>query len=327
MPPSGPERLSALDLVEGLQLAHAVATLQDNGIFELLEQPVSAEKIAEVLRFDTDMLRGVLEYVAVRTTLIARKGKRFVATADYGRQARYLLDLYGLAFGGNAAQLGAILKNPKVAPGAVDRLRHARAFTQAGSKFDPMPSIVRQLELGHVLDLGCGPANMLADLAQNDPAFIGWGMERNPILCGEARNRLRKLGVAKRVKILEGDAVRIASSLPREVAKGVRTVTASQFVNELFGKGPGIAIRWLRALRRALPGRTLLIADYYGRLGTHDDAPRELLLHDYAQLISGQGVPPPDLDGWNVLYTEAGCRLAHVIEDNHTTLFVHVIVL
>jgi hypothetical protein len=129
------------------------------------------------------------------------------------------------------------------------------------------------------------------------------------------------------VRILPGDALSIAAALPREIAAEVRTVTASQFVNELFGRGPARAIRWLRALRRALPGRTLLVADYYGRLGTGHDAPRELLLHDYAQLISGQGVPPPDVDGWNAVYTAAGCRLAHALHDSRTTLFIHVIVL
>jgi hypothetical protein len=51
------------------------------------------------------------------------------------------------------------------------------------------------------------------------------------------------------------------------------------------------------------------------------------LLHDYAQLISGQGVPPAGLDEWKAIYSEAGCRLAHVIEDRATPLFVHIVLL
>lgn len=314
---------SALDLVEGLQLARAVLTLHDLGILEALKRPATAEKLAPAFKLDPMMLRGVLEYVAARTNLVQRKGERFVATPGYGPQARYLLDLYGFAFGSNAAQLPELLRKPKLAPDAVDRVRHARAFAHAGPQTSAMPSILRQLELNHVLDLGCGPATMLADLAQHDPAFTGWGLERNPEMCKAARRNVPK----KQVKIIEGDAMRIRQSLPREIASRVRGVVASQFMNELFGRGPALAIRWLRSLRSMLPNRVLLIADYYGRLGTGYDAPRELLLHDYAQLISGQGVPPPDLDGWNAIYEAAGCRLAHVLEDNHTTLFVHVVVL
>lgn len=315
---------SALDLVEGLQLARAVLTLHDLGVLEALKRPATAGKLASTFKLDSMLLRGVLEYVAARTSLLQRKGERFVAAPEYGPQARYLLDLYGFAFAGNAARLPELLHKPRLAPAAVDRVRHARAFAHAGPQPGAMPSsILRQLGLNHVLDLGCGPATMLADLAQHDPAFVGWGLESNPAMCRVARRNVPR----KQVKIVEGDAMRIRRSLPREIASQVRTVVASQFMNELFGRGPTLAIRWLRSLRTMLPDRVLLVADYYGRLGTDPDAPRELLLHDYVQLISGQGVPPPDVDGWNAIYEAAGCRLGHVLEDNHTTLFVHVVVL
>lgn len=325
MTPPAPEPLSALDLAEGLQLAHAVTALLELGVLEALAKPRTAEAVASLYRLDAVLLRGVLEYLAARTSLVVKRGERFVAAVD--GEGRFLLELYALAFGGNAVQLASILRRPSLAAEAVDRAHHARAFANAGTQVGALPSLIRQLGLERVLDLGCGPAAMLVDLAAHDPAFVGWGLERNPAMVREARRNLRAAGIGKRVRILEGDATRIATALPRAIAAEVQTVTASQFVNELFGRGPSRAVQWLRTLRRALPGRTLLIADYYGRLGTNIDAPRELLLHDYAQLISGQGVPPADIDGWNALYTAAACRLAHALEDNRTTLFIHVVVL
>jgi SAM-dependent methyltransferase len=323
--PPTPERLSALDLAEGLQLAHAVTALLELGVLASLAKPRTAEAVAAERRVDAVMLRGVLEYLAARTSLIVKRGQRFVAAVD--GQGRFLLELYAMAFGGNAVQLASILRRPARAADAVDREHHARAFADAGAQVGALPSLIRQLGLERVLDLGCGPAAMLVDLAEHDPSFVGWGLERNPAMIRVARRNLRAAGAGKRVRILEGDAFRLAAALPRAIAAEVQTVTASQFVNELFGRGTARAIQWLRGLRRALPGRTLLIADYYGRLGTDIEAPRELLLHDYAQLISGQGVPPPDLDGWNAVYTAAGCRLAHALQDSRTTLFIHVVVL
>jgi SAM-dependent methyltransferase len=310
-----------------MQLAHAVAALHDLGVLASLAKPMTAAALATAHGLDPDLLGGALAYVAARTTLVHRKGQRFAATPEYATEARFLIDLYGLAFGGNAVQLPVLLRHPKRAGAAVDRVRHARAFAEAGAQVGALPSLVRQLGLNHVLDLGCGPATMLVELARHDPTFVGFGLERNPAMCKAARRNVRAAGAAKRVRIVEGDATRIATAIPRDLAGRIHAVTASQFVNELFGGGSARAVRWLRDLRRTLPGRTLLVADYYGRLGTDDDVPRELLLHDYAQLISGQGVPPPDVQGWNAVYTAAGCRLAHALEDHHTTLFIHVVVL
>ncbi|HEU4389890.1 MAG TPA: methyltransferase, partial [Blastocatellia bacterium] len=65
---------------------------------------------------------------------------------------------------------------------------------------------------------------------------------------------------------------------------------------------------------------------YYGRLiQGKKGASRETLLHDYAQLISGQGVPPASAAEWHSIYKRAECRLLHIIEDKATSRFVHII--
>jgi SAM-dependent methyltransferase len=51
---------------------------------------------------------------------------------------------------------------------------------------------------------------------------------------------------------------------------------------------------------------------------------RETLLQDYVQVLSGQGVPPPDAAAWEAIYRRARCRLVHAIEDRATTRFIHV---
>jgi hypothetical protein len=93
------------------------------------------------------------------------------------------------------------------------------------------------------------------------------------------------------------------------------------------GSSPSISA-WLRGIRKALPGRALLVSDYYGRLGCKDgDRHPEILLHDYVQVISGQGVPPASAAEWEKIYASAGCRLVHILEDRTTTRFLHVLIL
>jgi hypothetical protein len=134
--------------------------------------------------------------------------------------------------------------------------------------------------------------------------------------------------VSARVKILGGDARRLRSAVPAAVRSAVQAVVARQVANEMFGEGSARAIAWLTGLRTAFPDRPLLIEDYYGRLGSnHSTQHRPTLLHDYAQLISGQGIPPAGLAEWQKIYAAAGCRLAHVTEDTSTTRFIHIVVL
>jgi hypothetical protein len=93
----------------------------------------------------------------------------------------------------------------------------------------------------------------------------------------------------------------------------------------MFGHGQHHVIKWFRELRKLFPGRPLLICDYYGRLGRTKNRKlqRETLLHDYAQLISGQSIPPAAMAQWRSIYSKAGCHLVHVIEDTSTTRFIH----
>lgn len=324
-----PARLSTLDLVEALQLGHAVTALHDLRVLAALEQARGAEDLARELRLDPIMLRGVLEYVAARTDLVRKLGGRFQVTGNYTSQSKFLLDLYGLAFGSNAAQLGTLLRRPALARAAVDSSRHARAFAQVQeSAVGALPAIIRQLGFNHLLDLGCGTASLLLQLAAPDRAFVGWGLEANPAMCQRARKRIRAAGLGQRVRVWQGDAFRPRSALPATVRTQVQSVVASQLANELFGTGSARAVTWLRQLHAILPGRPLLLCDYYGQLGTRSrNVMREVLLHDYVQVISGQGVPPPSLKEWRAIYSAAGCRLVHVMQDPATTLFVHIVVL
>lgn len=327
MPSPAPKRWSALDLVEGLHLGHAVGALQGLGLLSSMTKATSSDRLSANHGLDPEVLRGLLEYVALRTDLIRKTRKGFITSAHCSRQARFLLDLYACAYAGNASHLATLLRTPAIAAASVDRIAHLRAFETAGpSAIGVTPAILRQLGFNYILDIGCGTAALLRDLAAHDKHFIGWGIDSNALMCKVARSEIRKAGLAQRVKVFTGDGKKPSPFLSVDVLSQVRTVTACQFVNELFRGGTMQAQQWLRRVRRLLPGRVLVIADYYGQLGNRvKTIHRETLLHDYVQLISGQGVPPPNVSAWRRLYRASECKLFHVIEDKTTTLFIHFI--
>jgi SAM-dependent methyltransferase len=274
------------------------------------------------------MLRATLEYLATRTDLVRRSpGGRYMTGKQYNGESRFLIELYACAYGANALRLRALLRKPELAAKAVDRAAFARAFRTAQvSRVTGIPEILRQLKINHLLDLGCGGGDLLCELAVADSTFVGWGMDSNAALCKATRARLRKSRLGGRVKILLGDGGNPRNSIPIDVRKRLQGVTACQFANEFFRNGTSSAVTWLRRLRQILPGRPLIVADYYGRLGyPKRRADRLTLLHDFAQVISGQGVPPPDVSGWHSVYAAAGCHLLHALEDRVTTRFLHIV--
>ena len=323
---------SVLELMEAFLLAHAVAVLHELNLFEALEKPRTAAELARNHDCDLSILRGTLEYVAARTELLRKSGQKFVVTRKYDPRARFLLDLYSGAYGHNASHLLELINDPASAADLVDRARHARAFAAVhGSPIAVLPDLIRQLGFNCLLDVGCGNGGLLLELAAGDPEFIGWGLEQNNAMCKLARARIGAAGVTERIKVIRGDCADLELSLPMKVKARVGAIRACNVVNEMFAGGPTRATTWLRNLRRVFPRRSLLLVDYYGRLGVKArpsesvTALRWTLLHDYAQLISGQGIPPSGLKEWRSIYRKAGCRLVHVLEDQDTTRFIHIL--
>ena len=321
---------STFDLVEAYQLANAVAALHELDLLEGMQRPATAKELATRCGVDANLLRGVLEYVAARTDLLRKTKGKFLATRDYAEKSRFLLDLYVGAYGRNAARLSELLHKPALAQESVDRIRHARAFAAVnGAPIGLLPSLIVELGINRLLDLGCGAAGLLLKL-QLRTRSLWAGVWRKTLRCSRwLRARVREAGVGRRIRLLQGDCTQLSSALPEHVKEQVGAVSACNVANEMFAATSQV-VKWLQDLRKILPGRLLLVVDYYGQLGekqVHNGSAisRATLLHDYVQLISGQGIPPVNLKQWRSIYKKAACRLLHVFEDKPTTRFIHIL--
>jgi SAM-dependent methyltransferase len=320
------DRWSSLDLAEGFQLSHAVATLYRLEVFESLKRPATVEALSRKHGLDADLLRGTIEFVLARTDLVRKIGRRYVTTSSYSAGSRFLLDLYLGAYANNARRLGDLLCDPSRAQNMIDRIRYARAFEAVNnSMLGIVPDLIRRLQFNHVLDVGCGSGELLLTLAKSDASFIGWGVDLNPSMCRVVRTRIRAAGASGRLRVLEGDCRRLSGLIPLNIRRRIQALVVSNVANEMFANGSERIVVWLRELRDIFPDRPLLISDYYGRLGRKGKFEREAILHDFVQLISGQGIPPSDAAEWTAIYKRAGCHLAHILEDKSTTRFIHLL--
>jgi SAM-dependent methyltransferase len=313
-------RWSAAELVEAYHLGHAAGHLVDTGLLDDQERP--AAELAAAHGVDPAVLAGMLDFLAVRTDLVAKGANGFRLGPGLGPVERGLIDQYVGAYGPNVAALPEVLAGTVDGRSLTDRDRHARAFAAApGAGAALLPGLLGQLGLDHVLDLGCGSGELLAELAARNPDFHGHGVDANPGMIDVARARALP---ADRIGFTVGDVTDPQTCVPEDVRTGTQALVASNLLNEFFAT-EGAAAGWLQRLGKAFPGRVLVVVDYYGVLGHTTEPPPLLALHDWIQLLSAQGTPPPDLDGWQAVYQDADCQLLHAVQDRKASVFVHLL--
>jgi SAM-dependent methyltransferase len=324
---ASPPPRSPFDLVECFYLAHTLAALEQVGVLKSLEKPVTLRKLAARHRVDTPVLEAALRMLRSRTNLLAYRTQEYRLTRRYDASVRLMLLQYLGAYRNNAIEFARILRYPYAASKLIDRAQHAKAFEQIDVfSANILADLLLQLELNHVLDIGCGAGTLLLNLAIRRPDFVGWGLDVNPWMCAAARKRIASKHATRRIAIFEGDCRNLQRALPSSVIAKVRTITSASLINEFFSGGPDKAVAWLGDVKAIFPGRTMLIADYCGEQGarTKRGSP-EIALHDFIQIISGQGVPPGNRTLWKNIYKRAHCDLVHSLEFRDSPFFIHIL--
>jgi SAM-dependent methyltransferase len=318
---------SGFDLIEGFFLSQAFAAIERLGILDALKLPQSANGLARRYHVNESILDAALQMLASRTLLIRYAHGKYSVTSAYDSVTKFFLLQYLASYGGNAVHLEEILHDPSVASQFVDRYQHQRAFLNAQtSTKDPLVQQVLQSGFNTILDIGCGTGSLLLHLASQCPHFRGWGIDSNLFMCRAARQRIAQARESKRIKIIHGDSRQLLRRIAPTVVRHVEAITASGVANEFFFDGINNAVSWLSAIKRVFPGRKLLIADYYGQLGFRRKSLRRgVALHDFIQVISRQGVPPPNRNGWLKVYKSAKCKLLHVEHERGAPNFIHVV--
>ena len=322
-----------LDALTGHAASRILYNLHRLGLVEKLQRPTDIDVLAEEAGVDAVWLRHVLNFLAADGGIVQRVGDAtYVIRPECGGSAHVGFELAKFV-----GAYGACLDEPGPAPAAVNESALADAFlgwSKSARREPHEPSAAAAVLRKHglasaLLDLGCGPGDLLIELARGDPSFRGVGIDLSAAMCTAARRRAEEAGVALQVEVRQGDALDIVSQMSASVRNHIQAVHAASYFNALFGAGTRRAVDALVGLSEFLPGRVLVNHDYYGRLSRGADGafPEWTLLQDVAQTCSGQGVPPSDRDTWESLYLEARCTLIDVYEGDGDSYrrFMHVI--
>lgn len=331
--PDAAAPLDGLDIVEGLYLAEVVTFLHGAGLLADLSSGLRVAEVAAARDYDVELLRLVIEYAAHRSGLLEPQtdDRWAVAPEALGPAFAHTIEMYIDGYGGCVRRLPQQLREPNPRRQGRDNSALARAWSRLDEPgFPAAAELLRLLGARTVADLGCGNGSLLVSLANAEPSFQGIGLEVDAGMCEEAQRRIDAEGLSGRITIIEGSVLDVAGLVPDGEREKVDAVYCGSLLNAFFApRDGGRAVDVLTRIAVAFPGRPLIVADYYGRLGHGVPSPSEgrTLVHDLAQALSGQGVPAPDLAGWKELYAAAGEELIHAGSghDRGVNWFIHVV--
>jgi SAM-dependent methyltransferase len=314
---------NSIGAIQGYYQSLLLLHFTRSGVFERLRKSRTAEDLAQECDWQPDPLRSCLDFLAATTGLVRRDRKgRYKAILPPAHV--FEIEKFVGAYGQMADKLPDLLSGKTTGRALVDHRSLARAFSSIA---DVSRGLVTAMIVGArpatLLDLGCGTGSLLVQLAKLDPGFHGIGIDASKPMCQAARKHASRNGVSSRVRIACQDA-RDVQRLPDADA-----LHAASLFNEMFAHGSGEAITYLGKLKERFQGRDIWLVDYYGRLGlggnTRASDVGHALLHDLVQVLSGQGVPPPDLKSWRAIYRAAGCKLveAHEFSGSGLDWFIH----
>ena len=315
---SSRSRLGLLDVIGGHFAAEVLFQLSRLGVITALQRPQTVASLARQVGIERRLLAAALQFVESTTDVLDRDGRgRYRVGRPSAAEALFQLRKFVGAYGPVVRSLGT---EP------VDGDLLGLAFSEARSP--PLVSeLVRRFGIQCLLDLGCGTASVLIELGRADPKLHGFGIEADHAMWRRATQTVRDAGLDDRIEILRGDARNPVKVLGRRRCARVDGVHGRSFLNALFGTGRIGAVEALRRIAKQLPGRPAWFLDYYGRLGQRTDVDGQplALLQDLVQVLSQQGVPPPDSRAWIRIYRDAGCRLehAHDFDGREITWFLH----
>ncbi|MEN2787548.1 class I SAM-dependent methyltransferase [Sphingomonas qilianensis] len=307
--------------------------LHQAGVLAALEVPLHPSEVARRCGLDEALLAPLLTLACARSDLLdVLHDGRVVRTGGDAAldMTRHLLDQYVGGFGPTLGSLAVMLKGDGGRP-AFDEQRHAAAFLGNDPFDSPLQEVARLiLALGAtgVVELGCGGAQTLCQLAARSPGLRGLGIDANPWMIGQAQRTVDRLGFRSRVELVCGDAIAVVRARGPAAMSNVQVVLASSFLNAFWRRASDLP-DLIRALGALAPGRILIVSDYYGGLGQSEIdalAPRTLV-HDIAQLASGQGVPGSSRILWSDAYAAGGATLLECHEACFDGIdrFIHVV--
>ena len=300
----------ALPYVRGYCTSAVLWSLLKTGFLDELKKngPVDLKEFAERHDLNHYLLESICEYLDGIKVLRQENGK-------YGLDARgerFMMEprgLFDLMAGYEEVlyNLLPMLRNEKAYGKDVFRLGDmvAKGSGELGRQL-PFP-VLQDMIKGHgyssVMDMGCGDAEFLLILCEDDPNIECHGFDYDKKAIGVADEEIQKADMDSRVSVFEGDMFDLERG--KETWPKVDAFTAVDVFHEYLFEGTEKIAALLRKMKETFPDTQLLVAEFCKQ--PHEKLrkrPTAFLEHHLLHNLTNQRILTAE--EWEKLFGETG---------------------
>jgi SAM-dependent methyltransferase len=218
------------------------------------------------------------------------------------------------AIGGYSAYLEHL---PRILLGGSTPPRNERNVARGSAQVDvalmrdDVGNLLRRLRPTRIADLGCGDASRLCDYLLTVPEASGIGLERSAAAAELAHMNSQRLGLTRRLDVLEGDCLDPIAKGPFE---DVELVMSFFLLHDLLMACTGDFNELVFAIRRNFPAaRRLVLAD---TTNDHTWTPAQappIFVRGFELAHAAMGVPLRSRKEYENLFHQSGVEIEDVI--------------
>jgi hypothetical protein len=172
---------------------------------QLVAAGLPVEVVAQAVHMDAGVLYKMLDFIARTTDLIEFDGGAVYRFKNYSlAEIVFQFQKFIGAYGASVRRFAAF-PTPFPEGGGVNEGALAAAFAGVGIVPSNLAKRLQRAGYHRLVDLGCGPASLLIEMALADKKFTGIGLERSSAMCRVARSQVSEAGVRSQVAIKRAD--------------------------------------------------------------------------------------------------------------------------
>jgi len=250
--------------------SHLIFAMHETGVFETLrnKDDLTNEEIAKKNNLNPFLLKGVLNFLYHSDKIIIKKNNKFSLT-PFGKENLFTDALLTMSFGAVGAysciltELVPSLRNEKKY--GVDYVRSgdliAKGSYYTGRKNYPwVIDNMKKLGIKKVADLGCGSADVLISLCEEDKNLKGVGVDISNKALEEAKKRVIKKGFDNRISLVQGDLYK-----PETFSKKLADVdgfNAIMVMHEFLRDGKEKVIQMFKDMKKEFKGKYFFLGEF-----------------------------------------------------------------
>ena len=249
--------------------SHLIFAMHEVGVFETLKNKndLTSDEIAKLNNLNPILLNGVLNFLYHADKILIKKNNKFSLTT-FGKENLFTDALLTMSFGAVGAysciltELVPSLRNEKI----WSRLYKIWRFNSQGKllhwekNYPWVIENMKKLGVKKVADLGCGSADVLISLCEEDKNLMGVGVDISKDALKEAKNRINKKGFENRISLVQGDLYK-----PETFSKKLSDVdgfNAIMVMHEFLRDGKEKVIQMFKDMKKEFKGKYFFLGEF-----------------------------------------------------------------